>query len=229
MGNIVQRYLRHNLGLKLLSLGLAVGLWLAVARDPVAEVAVEVPIEFHNIPENLEIGSETIPRAQIRMRGPEAAVHRLEPASVHAELDLSGVRPGEHTFNLTAQQVHQPHELQVVQIIPSQFRLSFDTRLTKRVDVHPRVIGNFASDYQIEKVQSDPANILITGPRKRVEAVDAAITDPVDVSGTMHQSTFVTHAYVADPLVQVVNPRAIRVTVTMEKVSAPPAATAPTK
>ena len=42
---------------------LAVGLWLAVARDPVAEVAVEVPIEFRNIPENLEISSESIPRA----------------------------------------------------------------------------------------------------------------------------------------------------------------------
>jgi hypothetical protein len=51
-----------------------------------------------------------------------------------------------------------------------------------------------------------------------VEAVEAAITDPVDVSGTMNQATFVRHAYVSDPLVQVANPNPVRVTVIMERV-----------
>ena len=54
MKDFFQRHVLHNFGLKLLSLALAVGLWVAVARDPMAEVAVDVPIEFHNIPENVE-------------------------------------------------------------------------------------------------------------------------------------------------------------------------------
>jgi len=63
MKDFVHRYVLHNIGLKLLSLTLAVGLWLAVTRDPVAEVAVEVPIEFHHFPENLEISSAGTDRA----------------------------------------------------------------------------------------------------------------------------------------------------------------------
>ena len=39
MRDFLHRHVIHNLGLKLISIGLAVGLWLAVARDPVAEVA----------------------------------------------------------------------------------------------------------------------------------------------------------------------------------------------
>ena len=39
MINFFKRYVLHNLGLKVLSLLLATGLWLAIARDPVAEVA----------------------------------------------------------------------------------------------------------------------------------------------------------------------------------------------
>src|SRR5438309_2139703 len=66
MADFFRRYVLHNLGLKLLSLVLAVGLWVAVARDPIAEVAVSVPIEFHRIPDNLEILSESIPQALIR-------------------------------------------------------------------------------------------------------------------------------------------------------------------
>ncbi len=127
----------HNFGIKLLSLALAVGLWLAVASDPPAEVAVDVPIVFRNIPENLEISSENVPRSQIRVRGPQRVVRRLQPADIYAEIDLSGMKPGERTFDLTAQQVHQPRELEVVQVVPNQFHLMFDTRLTRQVPVRP--------------------------------------------------------------------------------------------
>ena len=107
MKDFLRRHVLHNFGLKLISLALAVGLWLAVTRDPVAEVAVDVPIEFHNIPQNLEISSENIPQAQIRLRGPERIVHRLQPSDVYAEIELSGMKPGERTFDLTAEQVRQ--------------------------------------------------------------------------------------------------------------------------
>src|SRR6202165_94531 len=94
MKDFFRRHVLHNFGIKLLSLALAVGLWLAVTRDPVAEVAVEVPIEFRNIPENLEINTESVPRAEIRVRGPQRIVRRLQPAGIYAELELSGRKRG---------------------------------------------------------------------------------------------------------------------------------------
>ena len=220
MKDFLQRRVVHNFGIKLLSLALAVGLWLAVTRDPVAEVAVDVPIEFRNIPENLEINTESIPRAQIRVRGPQRIVRRLQPADIYAEIELSGMKPGERTFDLTSQQVYQPRELEVVQVIPNQFHLTFDTRLTRQVPVRPRVFGTFAAGYQIGHIDASPATITISGPRKRVEGVESAITDPVDASGTMDHATFVRHAYVSDPLVQVMDPNPVRVTVIMEKAPA---------
>jgi YbbR domain-containing protein len=216
MKDFFQRHVLHNFGIKLLSLALAVGLWLAVASDPAAEVAVDVPIVFRNIPENLEISSESVPRSQIRVRGPQRVVRRLQPADIYAEIDLSGMKPGERTFDLTAQQVHQPRELEVVQVVPNQFHLIFDTRLTRQVPVRPRAFGNFAAGYQIGRLEADPSSITISGPRQRVAAVEAAITDPIDASGTMERATFVRHAYVSDPLVQVMNPNPVRVTVIME-------------
>ena len=220
MADFFHRYVVHNLGLKLISLALAVGLWLAVARDPMSEIPVDVPIEFHNIPENLEISSENLPQAQIRVRGPERTIQRLHPSDVHVEIDLTHTGPGERTFDLTGHNIHAPYDLEVVQVIPGQLHLTFDTRLIRQVEVHPRVIGTFAGGYRIERIIAEPPTITISGPQKRVEAVEAAITDPIDVSGTMEHGTFVTHAYVPDPLVQVVRPVPIRVTVVMGKHSA---------
>jgi YbbR domain-containing protein len=211
-----KRHVLHNLGLKVLSLLLATGLWLAIARDPVAEVAIRVPIEFLHVADNLEISSEVIPEAQIRVRGPGRLIRQLRSTDVHAELDLRDAKPGERTFDLTAQEIHRPQDLDVVQVVPSQVHLAFDTRLTREVEIHPRVTGTFVAGLQMAKVAVDPERITITGPRHHVEKVDSATTDPVDASGTRTRSTFTTNVYVADPLVQVVHPTSIHVTVIME-------------
>lgn len=221
MLDFFRRHVFHNIGLKLISLAMAVALWLAVARDPIDEVPLEIPIEFHRMPDNLEISSENIPKAQILLRGPERLIHRLQPTDVHAEIDLGHVSTaGERTFDLSSHQIQKPHDLDVVQVIPSQFQLEFDQRETREVEIKPRVVGTFAAGRQIGNIEVVPSRILISGPKKHVDAVEAAITDPVDVSGTILRGSFVTHAYVSDPLVQVVRPEPVRVTVNMEKVSA---------
>jgi YbbR domain-containing protein len=217
MNDFFQRAVLHNLGLKLIAIALAVGLWLALARDPVAEVAIEVPVEIHNLPQDLEISSEIVPKAQIRLRGPERVIHELQSSDVYADIEFNGVKPGERTFDLTAQQVHQPAGLEVVQIVPSQFHLTFDVRLTRPVPVQPRVIGSFAQGYHIGHIVSDPSTVIITGPKGRVETVESATTDPIDISGAMNRVTFVRHAYVSDPLVQVTHSDPVRITVIMEQ------------
>ena len=220
MINLFRRYVIHNFGLKVLSLLLATGLWVVVSPDEQpAEVAVRAPIEFEDVPDTLEISSETIPEAQIRVRGPERLVRQLRSQDVRAHIDLADAKPGERTFDLTAQEIQRPREVSVVQVVPSQVHLSFDTRLTRDVEIRPRVTGSFLPGEQIVKVEADPPKITVTGPRQHVERLDSAITDPVDASGITGRVTFTTNVYVSDPLVQVVQPVLIHVTVTVEKLT----------
>jgi YbbR domain-containing protein len=220
--NLLRRWVLHNFWLKVLSLLLATGLWLAISPDEEsAEVAVRVPIEFQHVPPHLEISSITIPEAQIRVRGPERVIRQLRSTDIHAELELKDATPGERTFDLTAEQVRHQRDLRVVQVVPGQLHLTFDMRMTREVEIHPRVTGNFAAGEQIAKVIASPQRITITGPQHHVELVDAATTDPVDASGTKTTATFSTNVYVPDPLVQVVQPTPIRVTVIMEKATPP--------
>lgn len=227
MRDFFNRFVVQNFGLKLLSLALAAGLWLALARDPAAEVALDAPIEFVHMPNNLEIDSQHVPSAQVRVRGPSRLVRGLRADQIHVEVDLSGARPGERTFNLTARQIREPRDVVVVQVIPSQFELSFDVRSRREVEVRPRVSGQFASGLRIAKVTANPDHVSITGPQKRVQAIDFATTDPLDASGVTASQTFTTNVYVPDPLIQVVNPMPVHVTVMMEKAPGLPALTSP--
>ena len=224
MTSFFKRYVLRNFGLKLLSLLLAAGLWLLISRDEEpAEVALRAPIVFQHVPPQLEISSESIPEAQIRVRGPERVIRQLQANEVHAEIDLIDAKSGERTYELTSKLVRHPRDVTVVQVVPSQLHLAFDTRMTRDVEIHPRVTGNFADGEQIVKVDADPLRITITGPRHHVEKIDAATTDPIDATGTRGSAVFNTNVYVSDPLVQVVQTTSIRVTVLVQKVGGPAA------
>ena len=218
MINLFRHYVLHNFNLKLLSLLLATFLWFTISRDEQpAVVAIRVPIEFEHLPQGLEISSQTVPEAQIRVLGPERLVGQLRSTDVRVGIDIGGAQAGDRTFDLTAQQIRMPKGLTVEQVVPGQVHLSFDTRMTRQVEIHPRVTGTFIASEQIARVLVDPERITVSGPKHHVEIVDAATTDPVDATGTTTQATFVTAAFVADPLVQVVSPVPVRVTVIMEK------------
>jgi YbbR domain-containing protein len=217
MISFLRRHVFHNLGLKLVSIAAAALLWLAVARNPVTEAAVNVPLEFQHVPDNLEISSEHIPEVQIRVRGPERLVHDVNQSEVHVVIDLAGARPGDRSYDLGTREIRVPRGVEVVQVVPSQFRISFDRRASRQIEVRPRVIGTFASGFYIASVSADPREITIMGPEKRVNAIEHAVTDPVDATGVVGQATFTTHLYVPDPLVRLVRPEAVHVTVVTEK------------
>lgn len=217
MRDFLRKYIFKNLWLKLVALALAFLLWWAVAHDPTIEAFIAAPLEFHHAPENLEMSVEGPTQVIIRVRGPERTVGRLTPADVQTIVDLTGVRAGERTFDLTAKQVHLPDAVEVVQIEPSQVRLTFDRSATRTVDVRPRVIGSLVTGYHIANVTADPSTIKIVGPAHRVDDAGDAITDPVDATGVVGTATFTTHAYVTDPLVRVQKPEPIHVTVTTSK------------
>ena len=215
--DFLRKYVFYNFGLKVVSLAVATLLWMAIAREPVSEVAVNVPIEFQNGPSNLEISSEVIPTVQVRVRGPAGAVHGVNDTDVHAVIDLSGAMPGERTYDLSPARVRVPRGTEVVQVIPSQFRISFDRRATKRVEVRPRVVGSSAPGFRLDQVKADPETVSIVGPEQHVNTVENVITDPVDASGVMGQATFTTHAFVGDPLVRLSGPSVVHVTVVTER------------
>jgi hypothetical protein len=214
--NWFRRWVLHNLALKLLALASAVLLWYAVAEEPRAEVAHTVPIEFVNAPSGMAINSDRVPEVQIWLSGPTRLVREVSARDLHPMIDLSGLKPapGDRTYSLSNANIKAPQGVDIVQIMPSEFHLSFDVMARREVKVAPRVTGDFSS------VVADPAMITIQGPRSRVNAIQQVITDPIDAGGLHGRETFTTTAYVNDPLVRVLEP-SVRVTVVAAPRNAP--------
>lgn len=219
MRQLFRKYVLNDLDLKVLALLLALGLWWMLGRDPMVESVETAPIEFQHAPDNLVMTSDSPVEVRVTVKGPERMVRALKPTDIAAVLDLAGVNAGERTFDLGPRQISVPRGVTVQQVVPAQIHLDFSPSTRRTIAVTPRVIGKFVSGYGIAEVSCDPATVTIVGPQSRVNAIDTAITDPVDATGVVGKATFTTHAYVPDPLVRVQHPLPIRVTVTTSKSS----------
>ena len=83
----------RHLGLKLLSFGLAVSLWMVVAGEETVERGLRVPLELQQFPSGLELQSEPPSTVDVRVRGASSALGRLSAADVVAVLDLRAAGP----------------------------------------------------------------------------------------------------------------------------------------
>jgi len=128
--NALRRFFVHNWSLKLLSLASAVLLWMAVAREPVSEIAYTVPIEFMHVPDDVVVRSATAPEAQVWLRAPRRVLRTVLASELHVTVDLGALHTplGEHTFDLAPHDIKAPTGVEVVQVSPPQVRLRLEPR-----------------------------------------------------------------------------------------------------
>src|SRR5262249_21983948 len=143
------------------------------------------------------------------LSGPTRIVREISARDLHPMVDVANLprSAGERTYSLSNTQIKAPHGVEVVQVVPSEFHLSFDVMATRTVKVAPRVVG------AVTGVSSEPDTVRIQGPQNRLAAIDQATTDPVNAAGVHGQQSFMTTVYVNDPLVRVLQPSTVRVTV----------------
>ena len=213
------RGLTENLGWKLLSLLLALGLWLAVVGEPEMASSVAVPIQYRQIPTDLEISSDIPERVHLEVQGPSARLQGFNFASTAVVLDLSSVRQqGESTFTIDQRSLRLPAGVRLVRAVPSQLRIRFERRTSREVPVRPRFTGSPPAGYQVVRKEVQPETLKIVGPESRVRQVDGADTDLVDLSSTTASSEFHVHAFVDDPHVRFDSTSRVTVKVAIEAI-----------
>jgi YbbR domain-containing protein len=203
----------RHIGLKFLSIALAALIWLLVSGEQIVERALRIPLEFTNLPAQLELVGDTPTIVDVRVRGSSGALSRVATGELVAVLDLRTARPGQRLFHLTGADVRAPFGIDVVQIAPSNVSIAFEPAATKVVPVVPGVEGEPADGYVVGTVTADPATVVVVGAASAVARLTAAITEPLSVAGATEPVTESVNIGVADPSVRLQSAASAQVTV----------------
>ena len=202
-----------HFGLKLLSVGLAVLLWMAVSGEQTVERGVRVSLELQQFPPGLEIQGEPPSTVDVRVRGASGTLGRVSPGDIVAVLDLRAARAGRRLFHLTPEQVRVPFGVEVVQVTPPTVALLFEHSATRQVPVVPAVDGKPAAGYVVGKASADPATVEVIGPESAIERVTEALTEPVSVAGARERVRETVTLGLLDPALRLKTTRAAMVSV----------------
>ena len=72
----------RHFGLKVVAIGLAVLLWLAVAGEETVERGLRVPLELQQLPAGVELSGEIPTAVDVRVRGASGTLSRIGPGDV---------------------------------------------------------------------------------------------------------------------------------------------------
>ena len=209
----------RHLGLKLLSVGLAVLLWMTVSGEEIVERGLRVPLELQQFPTGLELGADVPTTVDVRVRGGSGILSRVSAGDVIAVIDLRTARPGRRLFPLTPEQVRVPFGVEVVQVMPSAIAMAFEPSASRQVPVVPAVDGRPAPGYMVGAMSADPSTVEVIGPESAVKRASEAMTEPVSVAGARGTVSESVTIGVLDPALRLKNPRPG--TVTVQIVAAP--------
>jgi YbbR domain-containing protein len=204
--------LRH-LGLKFLSIALAGLLWLLVSGERIVERAMRIPLEFTNLPAQLEIVGDTPNVVDVRLRGSSGALSRISTGELVAMLDLRAARSGRRLFHVTGTDVRTPFGVEVVQVTPASLSMTFEPSATKIVPVVPAVEGDPAAGYVVGTVTAEPATVEVVGPVSALATLTEAITEPISVTAAAAPVSETVTVGVPDQSVRLRQPQTARVTV----------------
>jgi YbbR domain-containing protein len=202
------RFLR-DWPLKLVSLVLAVGLWLLLvpAEKSFSAKSLTIPLETLNVPAGLEIVEGPAATVDVTLRAPKRLLDEIGPSGLAARLDLERATTLQQEYPLAASNVDVPNGAEVVKISPSKVTIKLERTAAATLEVHATLRGRPAPGYHVEGIEIDPETVKVQGPESRVRAKEAATTAPIDLTGLTQPTVFEADIILPQPELRLVDSR----------------------
>ncbi len=180
----LMRGVKSNIGLKLLSLVLAIGLWMFVnAGQHGALESFQVPISYRDLPAGFLITNPHPEFVRIQVAGPRTLLSLIDPARLTLHLDLTGVGVGQASFKIGSDSFAVPRQTDVTSVLPSQIVLDVDRIVTRSLPVRLIAEGAPAEGYKIASTEVIPPRIDVRGPSRELARLDEVQTEPLAIEG----------------------------------------------
>jgi YbbR domain-containing protein len=178
--------------LKLLALGITLGLWYAVTtqRAPAQMRLRGVQLDFI-LPEGVDVGNEPVDEVDVTLEGSQGKLAELNARNLVALADVTELRTGDRVLRLTDKNVTMdlPEGVRIVSINPRSLTLHLEPLVEREIAVEARFEGEPPEGFARGDVQVSPPSVRVRGPQSHVNAVERAFTETISLAG--HRETLV--------------------------------------
>jgi len=172
--------------LKLVALGITLGLWYAVTtqRAPAQMRLRGVQLDFI-LPEGVDVGNEPVDEVDVTLEGSQGKLAELNARNLVARADVTDLRTGDRVLRLSDKNVSMelPEGVRIVNINPRSLTLHLEPLVVRDVAVEARFEGAPPEGFTRGAVQVSPPSVRVRGPQSHVAAVERAFTETISLAG----------------------------------------------
>ncbi|RTZ89855.1 MAG: hypothetical protein DSY91_07160 [Deltaproteobacteria bacterium] len=180
---MIRSILFKNLGLKILSLCVAMVLWYSVVSERQTNLLVTVPLTFVNVPKGMKVRTVSAERVSLHLEGPVSSLRTMEIGKIRGTIDLKGSKEGKSRFELSPAHFNLPEGIRIAGISPEIVYVVLEKLLTFKLPVKPRLKGRVDSHYAIRKIYAIPKFVWVIGDRKAMSSISNIPTEVVTIDG----------------------------------------------
>jgi hypothetical protein len=215
MSGWLRRSLLSNLVLKLVSLALAVLLFVVVHSEKQATTQASIDVAY-TLPPGQLLSTRPPTTVRVGVVGPISRLQRFRSEELGSlTLDLTNAREGYFKFN--DDMLVLPAGLKVAFIRPGGFQLRFEPAHRRMLPVHLELEGRPAEGYRVTARSVRPSRVMVSGPRRVVAGLGLLHTQPLSLEGADH-SLREWVAVMAPPGVHKIEPESVEAQVTVAAV-----------
>lgn len=205
---LLRRIFIEDWSLKLLSLAIAVVLWMLVTgqNQPVT-AHVNVQLNFIR-PPSLEISNDPPRTVDVMLTGSRNKLDDLTSLDLVATVDISDQRAGERVLRLADKaQIALPQGVKVDGFQPSAVAIRLEEIVERQVAVEAKVEGKPDDGFEVYSIYPNKGSVAVRGPASRVNALQKVSTESIWLAG--HKESFTASNValdVPDPKVDLMEP-----------------------
>lgn len=187
---LLRRIFLEDWSLKLLSLAIAIVLWLLVTgqNQPVT-AHVNVQLNFIR-PQSLEISNDPPRTVDVMLTGSRNKLDDLTSLDLVATVDISDQRAGERVLRLADKaQISLPQGIKVDGFQPSAIPIRLEEVVNRQVNVEAKIEGKPADGFEVYSVYPSKGSVVVRGPASHVIALQKVMTESIWLGGRKESFT----------------------------------------
>jgi YbbR domain-containing protein len=205
-----RRHIFNDFKLKILSLVLALMLWVAVAYMGESRMSIAVRVSAENLAKNLIVSKMDPDEVFVTLDGPISVLKGIRARDVRIALDVANLKEGRQVFNLYKDNVSRPEGLKVDAIKPEYVVIETDSLVEKRLKTVVKLDKKWTGLYVVKSWA--PRYVTVEGSRDALKGRDSIATLPVDGSFMSEEEGVDVGLDMKDMAVRKIAPDNVRVT-----------------
>jgi uncharacterized protein (TIGR00159 family) len=182
----------------LISLFCIIGIWASFSKGMETFAEYEVPIEFINPNQKMEIVSSSDSNVKLLISGARPLIQSIKPEQINVKLNLSQSIVGDSKLEITQNNIQLPPGIRLKKIVPSQLEITLDTLIEKELPIQPNWVGKLPGGLVLKNAKPIPETIKITGGGRALQNIFTIFTEEIALNN-LTESGKVTAALVLNP------------------------------